>query len=337
MGLWLWRNQDGRHRSVLSAAEVVWGYCAEIANWVLHDTLNTWLWRTSRSGAVPASLDTWEGWLLVAGAACIGACVLALAISVAVAAWGSWRARADRQPITLAYCVFGGFALAYLAALAVAQTVVQLVPLGGRYVLPAFPPLLIAVVLGGEMLRRSWASGGVARRVGARFRLAGGSQQVRRVVAMLSLAWLGGGLLVSANRIFIANGDAPTLGMARPEWRTSATLDYIRRELGDRRFHTNNVRAVFAHTAHEDHGALERELEPAKAQIRRLPAGAYIVIMCTYGYSYTDAELREWGWLAPVAELSDGVVFRVARNPGTGGPVPERTRGSNARATEWCW
>ena len=350
VGLWLWRNTDGRDsvglvegalerwsRSELAAAEVVWAYCAEIANWVLHDTLNMWLWRTSRSGGVPASLDTWEGWLLVAGAVCIGACLLALAVSIAVVAWGSWRARADRQPITVAYCVFGGFALAYLAALAVAQTVVQLVPLGGRYALPAFPPLLIAVVLGGEMLRRSWASGGVARRVGARFVWPGGSQQVRRVVAMLSLAWLGGGLLVSANRILIANGDAPTLGMARPEWRTSATLDYIRRELGDRWFHTNNVRAVFAHTAHEDHGALERELEPAKAQIRRLPEGTYVVIMCTYGYSYTDAELREWGWLAPVAELSDGVVFRVARNPGTGGPVPERTRGLNARATEWCW
>lgn len=351
VGLWLWRNKDGGHsvglvegalerwsRSELPAAEVVWGYCAEVANWFLHDTLNTWLWRTSRSGAVPASLDTWNGWLLVAGTACVGACLLALAISVAVAARGLWRARGDRQPITLAYCVFGGFALVYLAALAAAQTVVQLVPLGGRYALPAFPPLLIAVVLGAEMLRRSWAGGGVARRVGMRLRLAGARlQQVRRVVALLSLAWLGGGLLVSANRVFTSNTDAPTLGLARPEWRTSATLDYIRRELGQRRFHTNNVRAVFAHTAHEDHGVLERDLEPAKAQIRRLPEGAYVVIMCTYGYRYTDAELREWGWLAPVAELSDGVVFRVARNAGPDNPVSKRPRGSDARGAEWCW
>ena len=350
VGLWLLRTKDGRQSaapagliegaierwrpSELTLAEAIWGYCAEVANWVLLDTLNTWLWRTSRRGAVPVSLDTWEGWLLVAGTVLTGACLLALAISVAAAAW---RRRGDRRPIMLAYCVFGGFALAYLAALAAAQMAVHLVPLGGRYALPAFPPLTIAVVLGGEMLRRSWA-GGVVRRVGMRFRLTGTrSQGMRRTVVLLSLAWLGGGLLVSAKRIFTANTDAPSLGLARPEWRASATLDYIRRELGQVRFHTNNARAVFAHTAHRNHGALERDLEPAKAQIRRLPEGARVVIMCTYGYSYTDAELREWGWLAPVVELSDGVVFQVARNPAAGAPAPEPARASNAGATEWCW
>ena len=61
--------------------------------------------------------------------------------------------------------------------------------------------------------------------------------------------------------------------------------------------------------------------------------------MCAYHYGYTDAELREWGewkWLAPVSELSDGVVFRVVQ-PGSAPPAEERSRGQNTTATEWCW
>ena len=335
VGLWLLRNHllfgatDGHRRSSEFAfGEVVWAYFAEVANWVLLDKLDGWLWRTSRRGIVAAPSDT-EGWLLTAGVAFIGVCLLAFAGSVAAAWARSWRTRGDLQPIQLAYCVFGGFAVVYLVVVVGVQTVVELAPLGGRYALPAFPPLLISVVLAAEMLRRRWAG----KRVGARL------QYAPRLVALLAVVWLCGAAAVSANRIRIANDEGTGLGLARPEWQTSATLDYIRRELSQHRFHTNNPRAVFAHTAHADYGVLERELEPAKQQIQSLPEGAYVVIMCTYHYAYTDAELREWGewkWLAPVAELSDGVVFRVVQ-PGSAPPAEERSRGRNTTATEWCW
>lgn len=324
VGLWLLRNHlllgasyGPSTRSELAFAEIVWAYCAQIANWVF--------------------LDRLEGWLLNAGAACIGACLLALAISVAVVAARWWRTRGDMPPIGLAYCVFGGFAVVYLVAVAAAQTVVALVPLGGRYLVPAYPPLLISLVLAGEMLRRWWAGaalpGALAHGLRTRLRMA------PRVVAPLLVVWLAGAAMVSANRIWAANSDGIGLGLAGPKWRTSATLEYVRRELRHRRFHTNNAGAVYAHTAHENYGMLERKLEPAKRQIRRLPEGAHIVIMCTWSYDYTDAELRAWDWLAPVAELDDGVVFRVARNPQ---PTPRRPalKRKGARrpgATEWCW
>lgn len=337
VGLWLLRNHllsgaaDGHRRSSEFAfAEVVWAYFAEVANWLLLDTLDGRLWRTSRRGIVPVPADL-EGWLLAAGVAFTGVCLLGLAVSVAAARVRWWRTRGDLQPITLAHCVFGRFAVVYLVAVVVAQTVVELAPLGGRYALPAFPPLLISVVLAAEMLRRRWAG----KRVGARL------QHAPRLVALLAIVWLCGGAVVSANRIWIANHGGTGLGLARPEWRTSATLDYIRRELSQHRFHTNNPRAVFAHTAHADYGVLEGELEPAKRQIQSLPEGAYVVIMCAYHYAYTEAELREWGewkWLSPVAELSDGVVFRVVE-PGRAPapPAEERSRGRNTAATEWCW
>ncbi len=337
VGLWLLRNHllfgatDGHRRgSEFAFGEVVWAYFAEVANWVLLDTLDGWLWRTSRRGIVPVPWDI-KGWLLAAGVAFIGVCLLAFAGSAA-AAWARWwRTRGDLQPITLAYCVFGGFAVVYLVAVVVAQTVVELAPLGGRYALPAFPPLLIAIVLAAEMLRRRrWGEWAAAR-----------LRRVPRLVALLAIVWLCGAAAVSANRIRIANDEGTGLGLARPEWQTSATLDYIRRELSRHRFHTNNPRAVFAHTAHADYGVLERELEPAKQQIQNLPEGAHIVIMCAYHYAYTDAELRAWGewkWLAPVSELSDGVVFRVVQ-PGSAPapPAEERSRGRNTTATEWCW
>lgn len=324
VGLWLLRNHlvlgasyGPSRRSEMAFAEVVWAYCAQIANWVF--------------------LDRLDGWLLVAGAACVGVCLLALAISVAVVAARWWRTRGDMQPIGLAYCVFGGFAVVYLVAVAAAQTVVALVPLGGRYLAPAYPPLLISLVLTGEMLRRWWVGtalpGMWARRLRARL------HRAPRVVALLLVVWLAGAAMVSANRISAANSDGTGLGLAGPRWRTSATLDYVRRELRHRRFHTNNAGAIFAHTSHAAHSALERELEPAIRQIRRLPEGAYIVIMCAWHYDYTDAELHTRDWLVPVAELDDGVVFRVARNPG--GHRPTRHSSAKGRnrpsVTKWCW
>lgn len=315
VGLWLLLNRSwfsvdrieerfAGQREYLAAsdwdfAEVLGAYFAEIANWGLLDTLEDLLWQTFRKGIFPMSLNTVEGWLLVAGAAFISVCLVILAFSVAIVSV-RWLRRVDLQhlqPIHLAYCVFGGFSVVYLIVIIAAQTMMGFSPLGWRYALPMFPPLLISVVLAGKMLRRLWHVSALVR-----------------VGTPLLLLWLCAGVAVNGKRIWAANSEAVTLGLASPKWRDSATLAYVRSELGGQRFYTNNPRAVFAHTAHENYGSLERSLELAKRQIESLPEGAYIVAMLrTYHYGYTNAELRELNSLVSVAELSDGVVFRVAR------------------------
>lgn len=306
VGLWLlWAGTRVEERFAgqdfvfhdFTFAEVLGGYLAEIANWVLLGTLERWRWRTSWRGVFPVSLHEIEGWMLVAGVTfigVIGVCLLMLALSVAAAGVRWWR-RADLQPTKLAYCVFGGFSVVYLVGIVATQTVMGFAPVGWRYALPAFPPLLVAAVLAGAMLRRRCRRWHVSA--------------LARVGAPLLLLWVCSGATVSGKRIWAASE------RITPDWKNSETLAYIRRELGHQRFHTNNHRAVFAHTSHDNHGTLELRLELAKRQIQSLPEGAYIVVMRSYRprYKYSAAELRELDSLAPVAELRDGVVFRVTR------------------------
>ncbi len=230
--------------------------------------------------------------------------------------------------------VFGGFALTYLVLFIVAISLVFVFQTGGsiseRYLIPMYVPLLVAGafvldrVLVRERERPFLGSVGNLPIVRATMPGKGGSVLAAIVAIVLSLG-VASQAVMNVYRIAKASRGDLYLLFNGPRWTGSGTLRHVRENLAAERERTY-TNAPYALSLHVNRN---REYAPCcrhlwKFRVGRLgrrpakiPDGAYVVWFRTKRNSqlldYGEAELRSLPVLEPVAELADGVVFRVKR------------------------
>ena len=204
---------------------------------------------------------------------------------------------------------FGGFALAYLGFMIAVVPFVVYQGIDSRYLLPVYVPLLLAAVF---LLDRFLSIEAAGRRAAIRYGLAA-------LVLLAALAHTG----LSAHRnlritavAYVAGFKSWTLNGSY--WESSETLKYIRTHLSDGKIYSNNAELVWfwdGIAAPGKHQFLPGRIHKVIPRIMRRTAGtsAHIVWLQNQkpSHAYDDIDLRCLPGVEPVAELSDGVVFRV--------------------------
>ena len=308
VGLWVLRNalltgqptgsQGLQGPSNDTLPEILSATFADLSRWVL-------LWLPSDPVRIAASA--------------LAAMVL-LALSIAV-----WYAllRSHRSPSVAAqwssFYLFGGFALVYLGILVAAQTVTFGEPAGGRYLYPVYIPLLFAWVFVLDRLLVSERAGGFLETIGSLpviGTIAQGSRarhvRLLPVIAVLaSSLWLLAHAPLTAREIWLANGERG-LGLANSTWVDSEVLQYMRDAPIDSRV-ISSIPTVILYADVREYVFLSHELEAARRKIAAASDGDHVVWLYsnTIGYTYDDADLRALPELEPVADLHDGVIFRI--------------------------
>ena len=249
------------------------------------------------------------------------ALLIALAAAVAVLAarrgCEPWRRRA-------AFLVFGGFAVAYLACYAAGARGSSYVVTTAfhRYLAPALPALLLATALGLDALLA------LARERAAASGAALAAPRLLALAAAAPLAlWLAWNLPEHARAVGEANGEGVVReSYSNARWAGSATLARLREAPPRGWLWTNVPAAVYAFA---DGGASHRYLgvghECLRAQVAWASGGDRVVWFrgwyANAGFGYGLGDLRRLPGLEAVADLEDGVVFRVRDRAG-GGPPP---------------
>ncbi len=230
--------------------------------------------------------------------------------------------------------VFGGFALTYLVLLIVAISLVAGVYLEGgvpdRFLIPLYIPLLMAgtFVLDRVLVheRERPLLGSVGNLPVVRTMMPGkGGSVLAAVVAMVLFLGAANQAVTDIPVLVKESRDDSNLHFNGPRWTGSETLRHVRENLAAKRerTYTNAPEPLSLHVNRN------REYAPCchhlwKFRVGRLgqrpakvPDGAYVVWFRTKWHSrlfeYGEAELRSSPVLEPVAELADGVVFRVKR------------------------
>ena len=311
VGLWALRNtlltgkptgsQGLQGPSNDTLPEILSATLADLSRWVL-------LWLPSDPVRIAASA--------------LAAMVL-LALSIAV-----WYAllRSHRSPNASAqwssFYLFGGFALVYLGILVAAQTITFGEPAGGRYLHPVYIPLLFAWVFVLDRLLVSERAGGFMETVGSlpvigAIAQGNRSEHVRLlpVIAVLaSSLWLLAHAPLTAREIWLANSERG-LGLANSTWVDSEVLQYMRDAPIDSRV-ISSIPTVILYADVREYVFLSHELDAARRKIAAAADGDHIVWLYanTIGYTYDDADLRALPELELVADLPDGVIFRITEN-----------------------
>ena len=338
--LWFLRNylahgriQAGRLPSPYRLAEVLEALGNDLAGWAL----------LFPDDAAAAAVFVWLG-LAALAAGVIYALARVhrrppLAASTDPDVAGNARRRGNGSAEWALFYLFGGFALAYLALLVIAQTNDFLEDWNGRYLTPAYIPLLVAALFGLDRLlsyteRRSWrwASGEwpVISAVMARSRT-GMSSRLAIGIALLMCAWLAYGAALNVRDIRASNFYGA--GLASRQWANSEVLEYLRGLPAGSIIYSNSA-AVYLHTDHNiyrivDPSLLNGGIRPNISNapnsdylawffIGYAPDGAYLA----WFYDWWDSHRFETGvpavrrtpGLEPVAELADGFILKVNRN-----------------------
>ena len=235
-----------------------------------------------------------------AAAALVGVALLALAMSVGSAFVRSCLEGGERRRID-PFHLFGGFALAYLVLLTASQAAVELDPLGDRYLSPAYIPLLFAAVFALDKFLEN-------RR----------GLPVVALVTTLSL-WPAG--LAALNVYEIKrNNEGRGMGMAALLV-NSETLRYVEEHLMAERIFSNAASAIYIRANHADYHHLPVKLDTMREHIENAAPGAYVAYVAWMDLDWMDlkksryiAVLGKLLGLEPVAELSDGSIYRVTRS-----------------------
>ena len=303
IGLWMVRNTllsggptGPKPPSNDTLPEILSATLADLSRWVL-------IWLPSDAVRVAASAL---------------AAVVLLALAAAVwRAFFRWRQSSSGQ--WGSFCLFGGFALLYLVVLVAAQTITLGEPAGGRYLYPMYIPLLFAGVFALDRFLISERSRALREKtfdlsiVGTILR---GRKPISLVAAVLILAsslWLLAHAPRHARDIWLANGSLGQ-GFASSKWIDSDVLGYMRAEsIESPRVLSSVPIAILYATGVREYVYLSQELEAARRKIAAASDGDHVVWFHTHteGYEYGAADLRELSELEVVADLSDGVVFRV--------------------------
>ena len=235
---------------------------------------------------------------------------------------GHFRRRGNGRAEWALFYLFGGFALAYLALLVIAQTNAFLEDWNGRYLTPAYIPLLVAAIFGLDRLlsyaaRRNWrwVSGewpvisAVMTRSGT-----GMAGRLAIAVALVVCVWLAWGAALNVRDIRASNFYGA--GLAGREWINSEVLQYLRQLPVGSVFYSNSL-AVYLHTDHTAYRFVPLFPVDGRANILKEPDGAYLVWFYD-GLNGGNFEggvpaLRQIPELEPVAELADGLILKVNR------------------------
>ena len=264
----------------------------------------------------------WVRWLSLAALA-LAAMALAAAVlaALAAAALGHVSARGRRAPSDWRpFHVFGGFGLAYLAALFSIMLWVDVLSVQSRFLVPLYVPFLVAAVFALDRLlargRQGTLPGSVGRppRSGAVGARAGGARGVLAVVLAAALSlWTLGQVVANVRAIGRANAPDLSRGYGAQPWAASETLRYVRENPMVGEVRSNAAIVVSLHNRGTGpHKGMPRQLERLLAQARN---GAHVVWFEGHWrhdpYDYGVADLRASPGLEPVAELADGAIFRV--------------------------
>ena len=303
IGLWMLRN------TLLSGAptgpkppsndtfpEILSATLADLSRWVL-------IWLPSDAVRIAASA--------------LAAMVL---LALAVAIWRMffrWRQGASQQ--WSSFCLFGGFALVYLGVLLAAQTMTFGEPAGGRYLYPMYIPLLFAGVFALDKLmisERIEVLRGNALDLPVLRTFLRGRKPVglfTAVIVVVGFLWLLGHAPRHARDIWLANGDLGQ-GFASSKWVDSEVLRYMRDTSIESPRVVSSVPIAILYAADvQEYVYLSQELEAARRKIEAASDGDHVVWFRshTVGYLYGDGDLRALPELEVVADLPDGVIFRV--------------------------
>ncbi len=237
--------------------------------------------------------------------------------------WKRWTV-AHWRPLWL----FGGFALTYLVLLIVAISLLAAIYIGpggitSRYLTPLYIPLLIAGVfvldriLVHERERRLLGNVGSLPIVRTMRPGKKGSVLVAIVTIVLSLG-VAKQIVPAASTIMLGNCGYQFLLFNGPRWVDSEVLRYVRANPVAGEIFSNVPQPLSLYIGGEGMnryhalGASRRQMAYQFAEI--IPD--YVIwfdIGSSAGYDYGEPDLRLLPGLEPVADLADGVVFKVAR------------------------
>ena len=253
----------------------------------------------------------------IAASALTAMVLLALAVAILRVFFRWMQGGASQQ--WSSFCLFGGFALVYLGVLLVAQTVTFGEPAGGRYLYPMYIPLLFAGVFALDkfMISESIKAlrGNALDLPIVRTFLRGRKpvSLLTAVIVVVASLWLLGHAPRHARDIWLANGDLGQ-GFASSKWVDSEVLRYMRDTSIESHRVVSSVPIAILYTADvREYVYLSQELEAARRKIASASDGDHVVWFRshTVGYLYDDGDLRELPELEVVADLPDGVIFRV--------------------------
>ena len=286
--------------------EVLQQYLADVSGWLL----------------LEQSLPLW-------GAALTAAALIVLA-GVVAAAWFKF-ARNAGPGNWMGCAVFGGFGLIYLAFLAVTQSLLAGVsPLGGRYLVPAYIPLLLAAALAldGLLAGGQRASSGRPSAAGRLFI----RTSILKWGEVKSILWLGAvaafalwsaySVLLQARAIAYAN--AYGVGAASAVWADSETLAYARQRLAGERPFLNTYAPMYIAAPEEfrAYRVIAFDLPGAERALAHRKSSGYLAWTDSSATSYNTADLLLLPGLEVAAELSDGAIFRYHRAKAGESPPP---------------
>ena len=244
------------------------------------------------------------------------------------------RAAFDWRPLHL----FGGFALIYLMALfGTVSLHHSWLLMQARFVVPLYIPFLLVAAFALDRLlhweREEKQLGNMDRpRVEDRAlhpaKEAQGSSLLTIILGLFLALHLVGKMALNLNAIQHANTLGPgTAAYNALPWKRSETLAYIRSNPLLGLVYSNEPTLAYLHN---DRTATHRELPVSQGQSRsarermekllaNFPDGAHVVwfkhSQRSGHYGYGTSAMRASPSLAPVAELFDGIIFKVKKDP----------------------
>lgn len=206
------------------------------------------------------------------------------------------RGRLKSEAGWMPFCLFGGFALAYLVAMGATQAKISLEPLGGRYLSIAYIPLLFVATMALD-----------------KFASRGGKREM--LTALVLFAWLCYGATLNWREIEQAYHEGlPSAGNA--EWTNAEILQYAREHhLIDEQIFSNATSLLYIHIGQGDY----HDIPPGKMGwvLDKVEAGDYIVWMDLKNYFPADPKdlllLQKALELRRVAEFPEGSIFQSPR------------------------
>lgn len=280
---------------------------------------------------------------------------LAAIVAVSAAALLALRIRrpspADARPPSdwLPALLFGGFALAYCAAL-LASVALNRAWHGiePRYLLPLYVPLLVVLAVA---LDNALAAARPPRAPLPRLQTA-----LALALSAALAVWLIAQIAPALSHVARANAGGIQRGFASKDWATSDTLRYIRQNpLAGETYSNYPIMLYYHNPAHATYlplpasiptgyiraapdGPAATGIEQAAAWLDSASEGAYVVwfdIGNNRRYDYAAPALRATPGLQPIADLPDGVIFRVNRRYAAAPANPHQSAYERIRAGEY--
>ena len=265
----------------------------------------------------------------------VGGALLMLTAAGVGRAFIRWRLKSEAG--WMPFCLFGGFALAHLAAIGAMQAKMSIEPLGERYLSIAYIPLLFVATM-------------------ALDKFAGRGGRREMLTALVLFAWLCCGATLNGREIKQAYHEGLP-GAGNAEWVNAEILQYVREHhLIDEQIFSNATSLLYIHIGQGDY----HHIHPGEMDgvLDKVGAGDHIVWVDLKKDFPADPKdlllLKKALALRQVAEFPEGSIFQSPRKapaahfvnaalfPQVGEPISARLAGWVKRAgfhnrQRWQW